>query len=133
MKLDIINFNPNINEDKEILKNFMFMCGNIEQNITTKKYLPYQNILNKINRFINMISSSFEKDMKYAEEESNYFDETNSDDDISVSSISVYEYDPDDDEIEIRNIEDELIKNFDRNTKVKFAENIQRFDFEYEN
>jgi hypothetical protein len=132
MKLDIINFNPNINQDKETLKNLILIFENINQNISTKKYLPYQNILNKLSRFMNMIGQSFEKDLTRVKEEENYFDETNDDDDISISSISEYEYDPSDDEIEIRIEEDELIKKFEKINKIQFSKTYDRFDFEYE-
>lgn len=133
MKLDIINFNPNINQDKETLKNLIAIFENIDQNISTKKYIPYQNILNKISRFINMLGQSFEKDIKLVEKNVNYFDETNEEDDnISISSISEYEYDPSDDEIEIRVNEEELIKTFEKTNKVQFIKTIDRFDFEYE-
>jgi len=132
MKLDIINFNPDINKDKETLKNLITIYENIDQNISSKKYQPYQNILNKLTRFINMLGQSFEKDMKQADEEENYFDETNDNDNISISSISEYEYDPSDDEIEIRIQEDTLIKKFEKTNKIQFIKMNDRFDFEYE-
>lgn len=132
MKLDIINFNPNINQDKKTLKNLISILENIDQNISTKKYLPYQNILNKLTRFMDMIRQNFEKDVTRANEEENYFDEIDDDDNISISSISEYEYDPSDDEIEIRIEEDELIKKFEKTNKIQFSKTYDRFDFEYE-
>jgi len=132
MKLDIINFNPDINKDKEILKNLILIFSNIEQNISTKKYLPYQNILNKIIKFIKILEQGFEKDMQQVEEEKNYFDDTNDDDNISISSISEYEYEPSDDEIEIKIKEDELIENFETKNKMEFIKLNDRFDFEYD-
>jgi len=132
MKLDIINFNPNINQDKETLKYLISIFENIDKNISSKKYLPYQNILNKLTRFVNMIIPSFEKDIKQSIEEENYFDDMNDDDDnISISSISEYEYDPSDNEIEIRILEHEVIKEFEKTNKIKSSKIIDRFDFEY--
>lgn len=132
MKLNIINYNPNLNQDKETLKSLFVIFENINENISTKKYIPYQNILNKISKFINMLGQSFQKDIKLDEENDNYFDETNEDDDISISSVSEYEYESSDDEIELRINEEKLIKNFENTNKIKFNKTNNRFDFEYE-
>ncbi len=132
MKLNIINFNPDIKEDIQYVDELIKMFTNIKTNLSTKNYIPYQNFLTKMNKFINMMIPKFEKDLEESSSKKTFFDDTDNDqsddedDNISIASISEYEEDDDSNEI------DELeIKKFEDITEVKIFQCDERFDFEY--
>jgi hypothetical protein len=137
MKLNIVNYNPDINEDIQYVDELIKMFTNLKDNLRTKCYTPYQKFLTKMNKFINMVSLNFEKELNEVSSKKTIFDESDdsndsndsndlSDDNISIGSISEYEEDEDCSEFE------ELqIKNFEDITEVKLYESINRFDFEY--
>lgn len=131
MKLQIVNYNPNVNEDNQTIVNMINIFENIKENISTSKYMAYQNILNKINRFLNMIGPSFEKDIKEIEQRANYFDESNEDDNISIASVSEYECCELEDDKKRESEEIEILK-LEKQIKVKYNESLNRFDFEYD-
>jgi hypothetical protein len=122
MKLDIINFNPYVEQDKESINNIINMFNIMNENISSSKYIAYQNILNKINRFLVMLGPIFEKELQEAEQITSFFtEETNEDDNISISSISEYENDFGEDEEDIRDI-----KNIEIELKDKFKKTLYR-------
>jgi hypothetical protein len=137
MKLNIVNFNPDIKEDVQYVDELIKMFTNIKTNLTTKNYIPYQNFLTKMNKFINMLIPKFEKELEEISSQKTFFDESdnesdnesendNEEDDISIASISEYEEDDENNEI------DELeIKKFEDITEVKIFQSNERFDFEY--
>lgn len=128
MKLNIINFNPDINEDIQYVDELIKMLNNVKENLKTKCYHPYQNFLTKMNKFINMVTPNFEKELNEVSSKKTFFDESDdfTDDNVSIASISEYEDDDDSNEI------DELeIQKFEHITKVKLFESNDRFDFEY--
>ena len=131
MKLNIVNYNPDINDDIQYVDELIKMFTNIKDNLRTKYYSPYQNFLTKMNKFINMVTPNFEKELSEVSSKKIFFDESDDsdgseDDNISIASISEYEEDDDSNEI------DELeIKKFEDVTEVKLYESDNRFDFEY--
>jgi hypothetical protein len=128
MKLNIINFNPEIKEDIQYVDELIKMLNNIKENLTTKCYTPYQNFLTKMNKFINMVTPNFEKELNDVSSKKTFYDEADDleDDNISIASISEYE---DDDEID--EIDELEIKKFEDITEVKMFQSNERFDFEY--
>jgi hypothetical protein len=131
MKLDIINHNPNIVKDKESINNLKYLINEIDDNLSTYKYIEYQNLLEKINKFINMLTPIFQKNLKEIESKKNYFDEENNDDNISIGSISEYDIDYDYDDEKLEN-EEYQINNFEQDIKKKFKEIFNRFNMNYE-
>ncbi len=126
MKLDIINFNPYVEQDKELINNIINMFNTMNENISSSKYIAYQNILNKINRFLVMLGPIFEKELQEAEQITSFFtEETNEDDNISISSISEYENDSGEDEEDIQDI-----KNIEIELKDKFKKTLYRIQDE---
>ncbi len=132
MKLNIVNFNPDIKEDVQYVDELIKMFTNIKTNLSTKNYIPYLNFLTKMNKFINMLIPKFEKELEEVSSQKTFFDESDNEsesdeeDDISIASISEYEEDEESNEI------DELeIKKFEDITEVKMFQSNERFDFEY--
>ena len=131
MKLNILNYNSDINEDIQYVDQLIKMFSDIKEKLYTKSYTPYQNFLTKMNKFINMVTPNFEKELNEVSSKKTFFDESDdsddSDDNISIASISEYEEDDESNEI------DELeINKFEDITEVKIFQSNDRFDFEYE-
>ncbi len=128
MKLNIVNFNPDINEDVQYVDELIKMLNNVKENLATQCYVPYQKFLSKINKFMDMITPNIQKELDEINSNETFFDESyeSNDDNASIGSISEYEEDDDTNEI------DELeIKKFEDITEVKMFESYDRFDFEY--
>jgi hypothetical protein len=105
MKLNIINFNQNIKNDEETINDINILLDKIKKNISKENYIPYQNMLNKLAKFINMFEPKFIKDIENNTDD-NFF-VNNSDDDLddNVSISSISEYSLNDDEIDLDEID----------------------------
>lgn len=90
MRLNITNFNPDSEDDIKSINHLIDLLNDFKVNITTKYYKPYQNFLEKINKYITFMASSFQKELEEIKNE-----ESNSEDDVddvtSIGSISEYE------------------------------------------
>ncbi len=131
MKLNIVNFNPDIKEDELYVDELIKMLNNVKENLKTNYYIPYQNFLTKINKFMDMITPNIQKELDKLHSNKTIFDDSddsNDDNDDNVSIGSISEYEEDDDSNEIDELE---IKKFEDVTEVKLYESNNRFDFEY--
>lgn len=128
MKLNIINFNSEINEDIQYVDELIKMLNNMKENLTTKCYKPYQNFLTKMNKFINMVTPNFEKELNEVSCKKTFFDEADDSEDDNISIASISEYEDDD---EVNEIDELEIKKFEDITEVKMFQSNERFDFEY--
>lgn len=125
MKLNILNYNPNLEEDISIVDNIINFFVDIKNNLNKREYPFYNLYINKISKFMNFINNN-DKDIKEYKNEKNIFDEEEEDDDISIASISEYE--------EEQLSEDEiLIEEFENFSENKFVCCDDRFDFEFIN
>ena len=124
IKLNIINYNPEHENDKKNIEELEEILAELKDNINGKYYLPYKNFLKKMNKFVDMMINTFNKEMdelKKEDEENN----NNEDDDISITSISDYE---DDDTYEDDNIQ---IKKLQKQLDINMSMIKNRFDFEF--
>jgi hypothetical protein len=129
MKLNIANYNPDINEDIQYVDELIEMLNNVKENLTTKCYSPFQKFLTKINKFMDMITPNIQKELDEIDSKKTFFDESDdqNDDNVSIGSISEYEEDIDSTEF------DEMqIKSFENETEIKLNESNNRFDFEFD-
>jgi len=126
-KLNIINYNPDINKDKQNIDNLMLLLTQFKENISKQNYKPYKNFLEKINKFISMISINFQKELEEYKIIGDFYNENKVDDDtISIDSISEYE---DEDQYE-----DEIIQinNFKKIQEIKYNMKNNLFELEIE-
>lgn len=133
MKLNIINYNPDINEDIQYVDELIEMFTHLKDNLRSKYHTPYQKLLTKMNKFMDMIIPNIEKELNEMQSKKTFFDESNdqnddqNDDNISIGSISEYEEDIDSSEFD-----EILIKSFENETEIKLNESNNRFDFEFD-
>lgn len=125
IKLNIINFNSDIENDMKHIKKIESVIDEIKDNIGGKYYVPYKNIINKMSKFIDMMVNTFQKEMEEVKKNYEYEENNEEDDDISITSISEYE---DDDTYEDENIQ---IKKLQKELDLKMNMIKNRFDFEY--
>lgn len=125
IKLNIINFNSDIENDMKHIKKIESVIDEIKDNIGGKYYVPYKNIINKMSKFIDMMVNTFQKEMEEVKKNYEYQENNEEDDDISITSISEYE---DDDTYEDENIQ---IKKLQKELDLKMNMIKNRFDFEY--
>jgi hypothetical protein len=125
IKLNIINFNSDIENDMKHIKKIESVIDEIKDNIGGKYYVPYKNIINKMSKFIDMMVNTFQKEMEEVKNNYEYEENNEEDDDISITSISEYENDDtyEDENIQIKKLQKEL------DLKMNIIKN--RFDFEY--
>ena len=126
-KLNIINYNPDVNQDKQNIDNLMMLLTQFKENISKQNYKPYKNFLEKINKFISMISTNFQKELEEYKIIGDFYNENKVDDDtISIDSISEYE---DEDQYE-----DEIIQinNFKKIQEIKYNMKNNLFELEIE-
>ena len=132
--LNILNYNSDLIKDKQNADEIINFINNLKTNLNNSNYIVYQNFINKISKFINMILPNFKKELKESSNSNeSYFDSNDEknnlddEDNISIDSISEYEYDADTTEAE------ELeIMNFEETMSIKFINTLNNFDFEYE-
>lgn len=125
IKLNIINYNPEHENDKKYIEELEELLGEIKDNINGKYYLPYKNFLKKMNKFIDMMINTFNKEMDELKKEDENEENNIEDDDISITSISEYE---DDDTYIDENIQ---IKKLQKQLDVNMSLIKNRFDFEF--
>jgi hypothetical protein len=94
--LNIINYNPNVEEDKINIEKIINLCNDFKDNISKVNYKPYKNFVDKLNRFIVLITSNFKKELEEYKIENTFFDKNededeDEDDNISIASISEYD------------------------------------------
>jgi len=126
-KLNIINYNPDVNQDKQNIDNLMLLLTQFKENISKQNYKPYKNFLEKINKFISMISTNFQKELEEYKILDDFYNENKVDEDtISIDSISEYE---DEDQYE-----DEIIQinNFKKIQEIKYNMKNNLFELEIE-
>jgi hypothetical protein len=125
IKLNIINYNPEHENDKKNIQELEEILGELKDNINGKYYLPYKNFLKKMNKFVDMMINTFNKEMDELKKE--YDDEENNKeyDNISITSISEYE---DDDTYQDENIQ---IKKLQKQLDLNMSLIKNRFDFEF--
>jgi len=139
MKLNILNYNPDLKIDTEYVDELINMLNNVKNNLNTEYYYSYQQFLNKINKFIGMITPNLKKELEAQSKKQKYFDDNiednehdrdnidDDDDNISIASISEYEEDDD-----ANDIEELQIEQFENNLDVIFPSYMDCFDFEFE-
>jgi len=126
-KLNIINYNPDVNQDKQNIDNLMMLLTQFKENISKQNYKPYKNFLEKINKFISMISTNFQKELEEYKILDDFYNENKVDDDtISIDSISEYE--------DEEQYEDEIIQinNFKKIQEIKYNMKNNLFELEIE-
>jgi len=126
-KLNIINYNPDVNQDKQNIDNLMLLLTQFKENISKQNYKPYKNFLEKINKFISMISINFQKELEEYKIIGDFYNENKVDDDtISIDSISEYE--------DEEQYEDEIIQinNFKKIQEIKYNMKNNLFELEIE-
>jgi hypothetical protein len=126
MKLNITNYNENFDDDINELDKISELIDLLKNNIKGKYYIPYQNFLKKMIRFLNMVYVPFEKELEVYKKSNNDYEHDNEDDNISIGSISEYENDEND---PVNIDENVLINNFELNTKSKLEITDNRYDF----
>ena len=161
MKLNIINYNPYLKEDKETIHKLVGLLENISNKITTKEFKPYRNLLDKLGRFCSIMYQNCEKELMQSNQpnqfnhfnqfnQSNQFNEFNQSnnsadppdyfdeeteehsDTFSVGSISEYEYDGEEMTDEKKEKDEREIGTFEELAFNKLNEARNRFDFEYD-
>lgn len=126
-KLNIINYNPDVNQDKQNIDNLMVLLTQFKENISKQNYKPYKNFLEKINKFISMISTNFQKELEEYKILDDFYNENKVDEDtISIDSISEYE--------DENQYEDEIIQinNFKKIQEIKYNMKNNLFELEIE-
>jgi len=126
-KLNIINYNPDVNQDKQNIDNLMLLLTQFKENISKQNYKPYKNFLEKINKFISMISTNFQKELEEYKILDDFYNENKVDEDtISIDSISEYE--------DEEQYEDEIIQinNFKKIQEIKYNMKNNLFELEIE-
>jgi hypothetical protein len=134
MKLNITNYNENFDDDINELNKISELIDLLKNNIKGKHYIPYQNFLKKMIRFLNMVYVPFEKELEVYKKSNNDYEQDieqdneqdNQDDNISIGSISEYENDENEPIYIDENI---LINNFELNTKSKLEITNNRYEF----
>ena len=127
IKLNIINYNPDVNQDKQNIDNLMLLLTQFKENISKQNYKPYKNFLEKINKFIYMISTKFQKELEDYKIIDDFYNENKVDEDtISIDSISEYENED--------QYEDEIIQinNFKKIQEIKYNMKNNLFELEIE-
>jgi len=125
--INILNYNPDVIQDKQNIDNLMLLLTQFKENISKKQYKPYKNFLEKINKFISMISTNFQKELEEYKIIDDFYNENKEDEDtISIDSISEYE---DEDQNE-----DELVQinNFKKIQEIKYNMKNNLFELEIE-
>lgn len=125
--INILNYNPDVEQDKQNIDNLMLLLTQFKENISKQQYKPYKNFLEKINKFISMISTNFQKELEEYKILDDFYNENKKDDDtISIDSISEYE---DEDQYE-----DEIIQinNFKKIQEIKYNMKNNLFELEIE-
>lgn len=129
-KLNITNYNPNLNDDQKYIEQFIKFMELIKIKLSTKKYKSYQSFISKLNKYVSIISQQLQKEISQNNEDDDYFDENNLDeienDNISVASISEYELDED-----TNDFEEIKIKDFEDTMMINYFEYLNRFDFDF--
>ena len=125
--INILNYNPDVIQDKQNIDNLILLLTQFKENISKKQYKPYKNFLEKINKFISMISTNFQKELEEYKIIDDFYNENKEDEDtISIDSISEYE---DEDQNE-----DELVQinNFKKIQEIKYNMKNNLFELEIE-
>lgn len=125
--INILNYNPDVEQDKKNIDNLMLLLTQFKENISKQQYKPYKNFLEKINKFISMISTNFQKELEEYKILDDFYNENKKDDDtISIDSISEYE--------DEEQNEDEIIQinNFKKIQEIKYNMKNNLFELEIE-
>jgi len=92
MKLNIINYNPEVDDNIKNIDQLIELLNDFKINIKSKNYKPYQNFLERLNKYITFSSTTFQKDLEEDKKENTDSDnEIDKAEDISITSISDYE------------------------------------------
>jgi hypothetical protein len=126
--LNITNYNPNLENDKKYIDEFIKFMELIKTRLTTKKYHIFQSFITKLNKYVSIISQQLEKEVLEKNEEDDYFDNNDDieDDNISIASISEYEADE-----EIYDCEEIQIEQFEDIMSINYSKCLNRFDFDF--
>ena len=125
-KINILNYNPDVEQDKQNIDNLMLLLTQFKENIFKQNYKPYKNFLEKINKFISMISTNFQKELEEYKIFNDFYNDEKEDDTMSIDSISEYE-DEEQYEDEIKQID-----NFKKIQEIKYNMKNNLFDLEIE-
>ncbi len=89
MKLNIVNYNPEVEDNIKNINQLIELLNDFKINIKSKNYKPYQNFLERLNKYITFSSTTFQKEL---DESKNDNSDSDDDSDIqSFASISDYE------------------------------------------
>jgi len=98
MKLNIVNYNPDVADNIKNIDQLIELLNDFKINIKKKNYRPYQNFLERLNKYITFSSTSFQKELEEDKNENMDSDDDNDnnndneiDENISITSISDYE------------------------------------------
>ena len=125
-KINILNYNPDADSDKQNIDNLILLLTQFKDNISTQNYKPYKNFLEKINKFISMVSTNFQKELEENKILDEFYTDEKEDDTVSIDSISEYE---DEDQYDDEIIQ---IKNFKETQENKYNLKNNLFELEIE-
>jgi len=125
-KINILNYNPDAESDKQNIDNLILLLTQFKDNISTQNYKPYKNFLEKINKFISMVSTNFQKELEENKILDEFYTDEKEDDTVSIDSISEYE---DEDQYDDEIIQ---IKNFKETQENKYNLKNNLFELEIE-
>ena len=92
MKLNIVNYNPEVADNIKNIDQLIELLNDFKINIKKKNYRPYQNFLERLNKYITFSSTTFQKELEEDKNENMDSDNDNEiDENISITSISDYE------------------------------------------
>ena len=135
MKLNIINYNQDVEEDLKTIDTIIELLNDLKINIKTKNYKPYKTFLKRLNTYLTFSSTTFRKDIadniadnindnneldddKDDDNDNNDNNDNNDKDIITIASISDYE------NYESIDIEMQQIDLFEDICKKKYKNNI---------
>jgi hypothetical protein len=119
MTLNITNYNPEVEDNLKNIDQLMTLLNELKTNISTKMYKPYQNFLERLNKYITFISQTFQKELEENKETNS--DNENADDDSDIETIaSISEYE----DYETIDIETQQIKLFEDICRKKYKNDI---------
>ena len=94
MKLNIQNYNPEVEDNIKNIDQLIELLNDFKINIKKKNYRPYQNFLERLNKYITFSSTTFQKELEEDKNENDDSENENNneiDENISITSISDYE------------------------------------------
>ena len=133
--IDIVNYNPDFENDKNNIENIINQCKYFKENIHKINYKPYKHFLDKLNKFIVLITSNFKKELEEYRIENNFYNDNKEDEDnISIASVSEYDEDEFNNQVskDIYSYEKEKILEFENRQKLVYNTFNNLYDIEIE-